>query len=112
MAPMRPEPPVRETVMDVIRPRERDEHVYIQEPGQTSSSASRTMSGVSGGASGPTPKTGKPSARIACSRGWSVARASEGHDGAHAHSAFPGDAPDRVMDVGIECQRGSHGVTS
>ena len=61
VAPMRTEPSVREVVLDVVRPRERHEHVRAQEPGQTSSSASRTMSGVSGGASGPTSKTGKPS---------------------------------------------------
>ena len=105
--PVRAEPGVRVRMMDVIGPGQRDEDVDVKEPGQMSSRASRTISGVSGDASLATSKTGKPSAR-------SQARVAVTRLGPErtprrpCSPALPGEAPCNAVDVGIQSQRSSH----
>lgn len=76
------EPRGRGLVVNVIRPRERDEDVDVGQDSQTSSPASLTISWVIGGASSGTSKTGKPLLSLIRAEGASPRRAS-------SESTFP-----------------------
>ena len=105
----RREPRVRTAVMDVVRPGEGDENVDVQEPDQVSSRASATTSGVIGGASSRTSKTGKPSTRAKPRfSGRRADRTSVETTRTDARAALPRNALHGPMNIGIKIECGSH----